>query len=89
MQKRIPLLRRQLRDEGIANGCAEDALSLAETVASFGAMNLEEERYAQALARVSRSNMKVRYSFSLLKLIQSMILGFGADRVDICNVEIF
>lgn len=78
MQKRIPLLRRQLRDEGIANGCAEDALSLAETVASFGAMKLEEDRYAQALARVSRSNMKVRYSFSLLKLIQSMILGFGA-----------
>lgn len=35
MQKRIPILRRQLRDEGIANGCAEDALSLAETVGNY------------------------------------------------------
>jgi hypothetical protein len=63
---------------GIANGCAEDALSLAETVASFGAIDLEEERYANALARVSKSSMKVRYSFSLLKLMQSIILGVGA-----------
>ena len=64
--------------KGIANGCAEDALSLAETVASFGAIDLEEERYANALARVSKSSMKVRYSFSLLKLMQSIILGVGA-----------
>ena len=64
--------------KGIANGCAEDALSLAETVASFGAIQLEEARYATALARVSRSSMRVRYSFSLLKLMQSMILGVGA-----------
>ena len=63
---------------GVANGCAEDALSLAETVASFGAIGLEEERYANALARVSKSSMKVRYSFSLLKLMQSIILGTGA-----------
>ena len=62
---------------GIANGCAEDALSLAETVASFGAIKLEEDRYASALGRVSRSSMKVRYSFSLLKLMQSIILGLG------------
>jgi ABC-type transport system involved in Fe-S cluster assembly fused permease/ATPase subunit len=53
-------------------------LSLAETVASFGAIALEEERYASALARVSKSSMKVRYSFSLLKLMQSIILGTGA-----------
>jgi hypothetical protein len=63
---------------GVANGCAEDALSLAETVASFGAIELEEDRYASALARVSKSSMKVRYSFSLLKLMQSIILGTGA-----------
>lgn len=53
-------------------------MGLAETVASFGAVGLEEERYASALARVSRSSMKVRYSFSLLKLMQSIILGVGA-----------
>lgn len=41
-------------------------------------MGLEEERYANALARVSRSSMKVRYSFSMLKLMQSVILGVGA-----------
>lgn len=51
---------------------------MAETVASFGAIDLEEERYANALARVSKSSMKVRYSFSLLKLMQSIILGVGA-----------
>ena len=78
MHKRIPVLRAMLRAEGIANGCAEDALSLAETVASFGAMKLEETRYADALARVSRANMKVRYTFSFLKLSQTIVNGLGA-----------
>jgi len=78
MHKRMPILRRMLRDEGVANGCAEDALSLAETVASFGAMRLEEDRYADALAGVSRSGMRVRYSYSFLKLVQSIVLATGA-----------
>ena len=78
MHKRIPVLRSMLRAEGIANGCAEDALSLAETVASFGATKLEENRYADALARVSRANMKVRYTFSFLKLSQTIVNGLGA-----------
>ena len=78
MHKRMPILRRMLRDEGVANGCAEDALSLAETVASFGAMRLEERRYADALAGVSRSGMRVRYSYSFLKLAQSIVLAAGA-----------
>lgn len=46
MHKRVPLLRKQLREEGAANGCVEDALSLAETVAVFGAGSIEQERYA-------------------------------------------
>ena len=41
-------------------------------------MKLEENRYADALARVSRANMKVRYTFSFLKLSQTIVNGFGA-----------
>ena len=81
MNKRLPILRKQLRDEGIANGYAEDALSLAETVASFGATSLEERRYAGALNNIGKSAIDVRFSFSKLKLCQSFILSSGSAAV--------
>ena len=81
MNMRISLLRKQLRDQSVANGYAEDALSLAETVAAFGATAEEEARYARALRAVSASGIEVRRSFAYLKLIQSTILGLGSTAV--------
>ena len=74
-------MRAQLTDEGTANGFAEDALSMAETVASFGSIPTEEMRYSKALRGVSNSAIKVRRSFSVLKLIQALILGFGSSAI--------
>lgn len=81
MQFRIPLLRRQLREQSIANGYAEDALNLAETVAAFGATREEEARYARALKGVGRAGIAVRRSFAVLKFIQATILGVGSTVV--------
>jgi ABC-type multidrug transport system fused ATPase/permease subunit len=67
-----------LKTEGIANGCAEDALSLAETVAAFGATNIEHQRYANALYKNSLTCIAVRTSYSLLKIMQVSILGVGS-----------
>lgn len=78
MKRRLPIMRGLLREEGAANGFAEDALSLAETVAAFGATELEVRRYAAALTLVSAAAIRVRHSFSLLKATQAAILGFGA-----------
>ena len=78
MNNRIPILRQQLKTEGIANGCAEDALSLAETVAAFGATDIEHQRYANALYKNSLTCISVRTSYSLLKLMQVSILGIGS-----------
>ena len=78
MKRRLPIMRGLLREEGAANGFAEDALSLAETVAAFGATDLEVRRYAAALTRVSAAAIRVRHSFSLLKATQAAILGLGA-----------
>lgn len=81
MQRRIPLLRKQLREQSLANGYAEDALSLAETVAAFGAVREEEARYASALRRVGEAGIEVRRSFAYLKFIQATILGLGSSAV--------
>jgi ABC-type transport system involved in Fe-S cluster assembly fused permease/ATPase subunit len=81
MHARIPIQRNMLKAEGVANGCADDALALAETVAAFGSEVLETERYSKALSGVSDASIRVRRSFSLLKLLQSTILGFGAAAV--------
>ena len=78
MNNRIPVLRQQLKTEGIANGCAEDALSLAETVAAFGATSIEHQRYANALHKNSMTCIAVRTSYSLLKIMQVSILGVGS-----------
>lgn len=78
MSYRVRYHRRQLEAENVANGYAEDALSLAEVVASFGAMNIERQRYATALRNVSKASVKVRRSFSALKLIQAAIMGAGS-----------
>jgi len=78
MKARIPIMRRLLQQEGTANGYAEDALSLAETVAAFGATEQEISRYASALAGVSRAAITVRFSFSALKMMQASLLGIGA-----------
>eukprot|EP01031_Cornospumella_fuschlensis_P028562 gene28562-34476_t len=78
MSYRVRYHRRQLEAENIANGYAEDALSLAEVVASFGAMNIERHRYAAALRGVSKASVKVRRSFSALKLLQAAIMGIGS-----------
>jgi len=81
MQYRLRFMRAQLADEGTANGFAEDALSMAETVASFGTIHTEESRYSKALRGVSRSAITVRRSFSVLKLIQAFILGLGSSAI--------
>jgi len=86
MNKRLPILRSQLQAEGGANSCAEDALSLAETVAAYGAMSTENNRYAASLRRVSASSLAVRYSFSVLKVMQSLILGLGFTAVTYASV---
>ena len=86
MNKRLPILRNQLQAEGGANSCAEDALSLAETVAAYGAMSTENNRYSAALRRVSESSLAVRYSFSVLKVMQSVILGLGFTAVTYVSV---
>jgi ABC-type multidrug transport system fused ATPase/permease subunit len=54
---------------------------MAETVASFGSIPTEERRYARALRGVSNSAIKVRRSFSVLKLIQALILGLGSSAI--------
>lgn len=54
---------------------------MAETVASFGSIPTEEQRYARALRGVSSSAIKVRRSFSVLKLIQALILGLGSSAI--------
>eukprot|EP01041_Mallomonas_annulata_P003912 gene3912-7801_t len=81
MNKRLPVLRGALRAEGNANSCAEDAISLAETVATFGAMELEKNRYNQALHDVSLTTIQVRYTFSLLKFMQCLLLGLGSTAI--------
>ena len=81
MQRRIPLLRAQLREQSVANGFAEDALSLAETVAAFGAIRDEEKRYVNALHGTAEAGVAVRRSFAYLKLIQSLVLGLGSTAV--------
>jgi ABC-type multidrug transport system fused ATPase/permease subunit len=81
MNKRLPILRKQLRDEGVANGYVDDALSSAETVAAFGANSIEEKRYRDALGNVGRSALDVRTSYCLLKLLQALILTLGSVAV--------
>ena len=81
MQRRIPLLRAQLREQSVANGFAEDALSLAETVAAFGAIKEEENRYVNALHGTAEAGVAVRRSFAYLKLVQACILGIGSTAV--------
>lgn len=81
MNKRLPILRKQLRDEGIANGYVDDALSSAETVVAFGANSIEEKRYRDALGNVGRSALDVRTSYCLLKLLQAFILTLGSVAV--------
>ena len=53
--------KRSIEEEGLANGYVEDALNLAETVAAFGATNLEEDRYNVALENVG--NAARRFDF--------------------------
>lgn len=84
MHYRVSIIRRQLQQEGLANGFAEDSLSLAETVASFGTMEIEETRYAKAIAKVSECETAIRRSFSILKLIQTFILGVGTTALIYC-----
>jgi len=81
MKARIPIMRRLLQQEGAANGLAEDALSLAETVAAFGGTAMEVDRYSRALSRVSRAAITVRFTFSALKMLQALILAVGASAV--------
>ena len=78
MTWRLRLLRAQNAAESGVNGVVEDSLSLAETVRAFGAEEEEELRYQHALAQVSRTVLRVRRSFSLLKLTQTLVLGVGA-----------
>jgi ABC-type transport system involved in Fe-S cluster assembly fused permease/ATPase subunit len=78
MQWRLPLLRQLNRQQNAANGFAEDALSLAETVAAFGAIPEEEARYSRALKDISKASIRVRTSFAFLKFLQSSILGIGS-----------
>ena len=95
MSYRVGVIRRQLQAEGVANGFAEDSLSLAETVAAFGTMAIEEKRYADGLKNVSTCEIAVRQSFSLLKLIQVLILGMGTTAIMFCawmpasNISVF
>lgn len=81
MSRRLPILREALQAESYANSCAEDALSLAETVISFGNCPLEQQRYDNALREVTRTSLKVRSTFSLLKLMQGCLLGAGFSAV--------
>lgn len=81
MKARIPIMRQLLQQEGIANGVAEDALTLADTVAAFGATDIEVARYARSLAGVSRAAVTVRFSFSALKMMQAGLLGLGASAI--------
>lgn len=81
MKARIPIMRQLLQQEGIANGVAEDALTLADTVAAFGATDIEVARYARSLAGVSRAAVTVRFSFSALKMMQAVLLGLGASAI--------
>ena len=75
MHQRVKIVRRQLREEGAANECCEDAHLLAETVSAFGSYNAETNKYAAALRRITRLTIDVRTSFSLLKFNQTLILG--------------
>ena len=81
MNRRLPILRNQLREEGLANGYVEDALNLAETVAAYGAAVIEEDRYNLALENVGNAAMKVRFSYSVLKIIQALILTLGSTAI--------
>eukprot|EP01036_Dinobryon_divergens_P031320 gene31319-40694_t len=84
MHYRVSIIRKQLAAEGKANGLAEDSLALAETVASFGTMEIEEDRYADGLRNVSKVEIEVRKSFSTLKLMQVFILGVGTTILMYC-----
>ena len=84
MHYRVTIIRKQLAAEGIANGLAEDSLALAETVASFGTMEIEEKRYADGLKSISKVEIEVRKSFSTLKLMQVFILGLGTTVLMYC-----
>jgi len=75
MHQRVKIVRRQLREEGAANECCEDAHLLAETVSAFGSYNAETNKYAAALRRITRLTIDVRTSFSMLKFNQTLILG--------------
>lgn len=81
MKARIPIMRRYLQQESAANGLAEDALSLAETVAAFGATEMEVRRYASALSKISKAALTVRHTFAALKMLQATILAFGASAI--------
>jgi len=78
MHYRVNIMRAQIVEESKANGFAEDALLLAETVAAFGAMHIEESRYADALRSVSHTSLYMRRSFSFLKVMQAVVMGLGS-----------
>jgi len=78
MHYRVNIMRAQIVEESKANGFAEDALLLAETVAAFGAMQIEESRYADALRSVSHTSLYMRRSFSFLKVMQAIVMGLGS-----------
>ena len=78
------IIRRQLSAEGKANGFAEDSLCLAETVASFGTMEIEEKRYSDALKNFSSCEIEGRRSFSFLKLMLTVVLGVGSTALIYC-----
>jgi ABC-type multidrug transport system fused ATPase/permease subunit len=84
MHYRVNIIRKQLAAEGTVNGFAEDSLALAETVASFGTMEIEEKRYADGLKNASKVEVEVRQSFSTLKLMQVLILGLGTTILMYC-----
>ena len=78
MRKRVVTLRQQLQCESAANVVAEDALSLAETVAAYSSLDAESKKYMHALKNVQVSSNDVRKSFSYLKLIQTLLLSVGS-----------
>lgn len=77
MQHQLKIIKKLREDESVANGYAEDALSLADTVAAFGAYSIEEKRYSHALHDMSLRVTEAQRTSSFLKLIQCIILGIG------------